>query len=313
MKQILFTLLLFCTVGLLSCRKSGLDIDIKQYDDQQIQNYISVHGITGLKRDAGDTTGMYYKIIKQGTGSVVDYPDMATIVFTVSSFDGQFISADTIVNHVYNYVGHLSQNNLPQGVELALINFLKNKGGSMRLLVPSHLGYGINGFGTGSISGNNRIAGNQGLDYYIHMIGDKKGVDDQDTYDDLVIKNYLAANNLTSQYTKTPSGLYYRITQSATGPAIGPSSMVTIQYTGFLLNGFATSDEYNAADGTGVVIDITNDGRKGLAEALQHGVPGEKMSIIMPTRLAYGNQSFGDSSVPIFSCLRYEINIISTQ
>src|SRR5690348_12836254 len=117
MKKILFTLLLFCAVGLMACRKSGTDIDIKQFDEQEIQNYIKRNNLTGFKRDAGDTTGIYYNTLTPGTGSVVDYPDLVSLVFTMSSFDGKYNANDTIINHVYNYLGHITQNNLPEGVE----------------------------------------------------------------------------------------------------------------------------------------------------------------------------------------------------
>jgi len=314
MKKILFTLLLFCAVGLMACRKSGTDIDIKQFDEQEIQNYIKTHNLTGFARDAGDTTGIYYKTLSQGTGSVVDYPDLVSIAFTVSSFDGKYILTDTIANHIYNYLGHITQNQLPEGVELIIRNFIKNKGGRIHALLPSHLAYGIYGYGTGSSEGSNRLAGNQCLDMYIHLIGDNKGVDDLDTYDDQSIKAYMAANNL-SGYTQTPSGLYYKITQTTTGAAVTPTSNVTIQFTGYLLNGLMTYDEYNATDGSGQTINIADsDSRKGIAEGLLHTVAGEKLSLIMPSRLAFGiSGDVTNLGVPPFACMRYEINVISVQ
>jgi FKBP-type peptidyl-prolyl cis-trans isomerase FkpA len=330
MKQILFTLLLFCTVGLLSCRKNKNDLSIKQYDDQQIKDYIAANGLTGMKRDltTGDTTGMYYQILTQGTGKAIDYPDDISIVFTVKSFDGQFVSADTIINHVYNYLGHLAGNNLPQGLQLGLINILKNKGGRMRLLVPSHLGYGVNGFGSGSSSSGNRVAGNQSLDYYVNLINtDVVGKDPvtgknftgQDVYDDQSVKNYMTANNL-SGYTKTKSGLWYKVTQAGSGAAITPTSIVTIQYTSYLFNGLQGYDQFNATDGSGATIDLSEDNRLGLVEGVQLVTPGAKLSLIMPSRLGFGSASYGDNTsipgsaaIPVYSCVRYEMNIISTQ
>lgn len=320
MKRILFTLLFFCVAaGLFSCRKSD-DINIKQFDDQEMKNYMSGNGITGMTRDlsGGDTTGIYYKILSTGTGSTVDYPDKVSLVFTVRSFDGQFISADTIVNHVYNYLGHLTSNNLPPGVQLALINILKKKGTRARVLVPSHLGYGVSGFGTGSSDANNRVKGNQGLDYYLNLINtDKvtdptsgKQVSGQDVYDDMVCKNYIAANNLTG-YTKTTSGLYYKVLQPGSGASIISTSTVTIQYTGYLLNGYITSDQFNNDSGVGISVELSSDGRSGLVEGLQLVTPGAKLSLIMPSRMVYGTNTYGDSSVPVNSCMKYEINVLS--
>lgn len=321
MKRILFTLLFFCVAaGLFSCRK-GNDLTIKQFDDQEMQSYMTGNGITGMTRDlsGGDTTGIYYKILSKGTGTTVDFSDRVALVFTVRSFDGQFVSADTIVNHVYNYVGHLAANNLPYGVQLALINILKNKGTRARVLIPSHLGYGVSGFGTGSTDANNRIKGNQGLDYYINMINldnvtdpvSGKQVSGQDVYDDMVCKNFIAANNFTG-YTKTTSGLYYKVTQQGAGAAIGPTSIVDIQYTGYLFNGYMTSEQYNNESGIGIAVDLASDVRKGLVEGLQYVTPGAKLSLIIPSRLAYG-VSVTDTSIPVNSCMRYEINVISIE
>ncbi|GAB3916149.1 FKBP-type peptidyl-prolyl cis-trans isomerase [Mucilaginibacter boryungensis] len=322
MRKILFTLSLFCvTVAMYSCRKVT-DVNIKQYDEQQIQTYISANGITGMNRDlsSGDTTGMYYKILTPGTGAVVKDSSLVSLVFTLRSFDGQFIAEDTIVNHVYNYLGHIGANNLPQGVRLGILNILKNKGGRMRLLVPSRLGYGTSGFGTGSSDGNNRIKGNQGLDYYINLVNNTQKYDPrfgtfvgrQDAYDDISVKNYITANNLTG-YTKTASGLWYKETQAGSGAAITPTSIVTIQYTGTLFNGLLTSEQYNNSDGTGVNIDLANDTRFGLVEGIQLVKPGAKLSLIMPSRLAFGGQSYTDNTIPIFSCMRYDINVLSVQ
>ncbi|QKJ31126.1 FKBP-type peptidyl-prolyl cis-trans isomerase [Mucilaginibacter mali] len=320
MKRILFTLLFFCVAaGLFSCRKST-DLNIKQFDDQEMQNYISGNGLTGMQRDlsAGDTTGIYYKILSAGTGSAVDFPDKVAIVFTVRSFDGQFIAADTIVNHVYNYVGHLTSNNLPQGVQLALINILKKKGTRARVLIPSHLGYGSSGFGTGSSDANNRVKGNQGLDYYINLINtDKvtdpvsgKQVSGQDVYDDAVCKNYIAANNLTG-YTKTTSGLYYKILQAGSGASITNTSTVSVQYTGYLLNGFMTGDQYNNDTGVGISTELSSEVKAGFVEGLQLVTPGAKLSLIMPSRMAYGTISAANGTIPVNSCMRYEMNVLS--
>jgi FKBP-type peptidyl-prolyl cis-trans isomerase FkpA len=321
MRRILFTLLLFCVAGLFGCRKD-VDVDIKTYDAQQIQTYISANGITGMQKDlsGGDTTGIYYKILTPGTGDPVTYSDRVSLVFTVRSFDGQFISADTITNHVYNYLGHLSANNLPPGFTLAVLNILKNRGSRARVLVPSRLAYGSAGFGTGSSSGNNRIKGNQGLDYYINLVDNKQVYDkqkftyvgDQSAYDDLAVKNYIAANNLTG-YIPTASGLYYKVLQAGSGAAITSSSIVQIQYTSTLFNGLYTTDAYNTTDGTGVSIDLSAETRKGFVQGLLLSQPGAKMSFIMPSRLLFGDLVYGDATIPIFSCMRYDMNVLTVQ
>jgi FKBP-type peptidyl-prolyl cis-trans isomerase FkpA len=304
MKQTIFTLLLLSIIGLMSCRKASVSPDIKQYDSNQIQSYITANGLTDMTRDTsgGDTTGMYYKIILKGSGPALNYPDKVSLVFTLRSFDGKYISADTIVNHFDDYLGHIYSGRLPAGLQLALHNILKYRGGSMRLLIPSHLAYGTSGYGSGSTqNANTRIAGNQCLDYYVHVIGD------QAAYDDLVIKNYMQANSLTG-YTKTASGLYYLVRTPGTGTAgsITDNSTVTSTFTKLILNGTIVA---NGNTTGGVPIALT-DYPLGVQEGLKSfATAGTLVNFIMPSRLADGEVA--SASIPANSCIRFDVQVVS--
>ncbi len=321
MKQKIFTLLLISAIGLVSCRKDKVEQNIKQYDDSQIQNYISVHGITGMLKDptGGDTTGMYYKLILPGNTTLtpLDYPDKVSYVFTLSSLDGKYISADTIQNHEEDYLGHLVNDGLPAGLQLAIKNLLKYPGASMRLLIPSHLAYGVNGYGSGSSTiANSKIAGNQSLDYYVHTIDITTPAGYQ-VYDTQVISNYFKNNNINiSDYTKTESiaypgnFYYYKVLTKGTGVTpITDNSTVTVTYTGSLLNGTVFDGAYNGSNTTELTIaDLTS----GVKEALEKAaVTGTKISIIVPSALAYGSTTSG--SIPINSCLRFTFQIVDVQ
>lgn len=309
MKRTLFTLLLLSTFGLMamglfSCRKDKNEPTLKEYDDQQIQSYISAQGLSSvMKRDAGDTTGIYYQILHQGTGDPLDYPDLISYVFTVKSLDGSYVLTDTITNHGYSYVGHM----IPTGVMLAVKNMLKTDGTAARLLIPSHLAYGGSGTGTGST----RLKGNQSLDYYINIIRSR----DQAAYDDMVIQNFLKANNLTGYIHITDKadpyyGLYYKVTQAGTGTQYpSTSSTVGVQYTGKLLNQ-TIFDQYNPAvgDTTYTSFDVS-DLVKGVQGGLQHVTKGGKISIIMPSALGYGTSA--QTSIPANSCLIFDFNLMS--
>jgi FKBP-type peptidyl-prolyl cis-trans isomerase len=318
MKQKIFTLLIISAIGLLSCRKSKVEPDIKQYDQAQIMNYISVHGITGMKRDKtnGDTTGIYYQIINPGDSvdkgkpiPPMDYPDKIAFVFSLRSFDGKYAQVDTIVNHYDGYLGHVTLSKLPIGLQLALRNNLRYRGASARILIPSHLAYGISGYGSGSITNtNNRIAGNQCLDYYVHVIGNTS-TNNQATYDDLVIRNYMAANTLTG-YTKTASGLYYKILTPGTGTVpITATSANTGYYTGLLLNG-NTFDSQTTNAYSFSITSSTGDLVPGVAEGLEnYATVGTKLSLIMPSALGYGEVA--NNSIPPNSCLMFSWQILT--
>ena len=306
MKQKIFTFLLIAITGLTACKKNDNQPNIREYDEQQIQQYIGKNNLTGfLKDNTADgtgVTGMYYKIISQATGDTLKYADKVSVVYTVKSFDGKYTSADTINNHVYDYLGYLTKDNLPKGLQLAIHNLLQYKGSNMRLLIPSRLAYGVNGYGTGSITNvNTRIAGNQSLDYYVHVIGD------QDVYDDKVINNYLTANNLTG-YTKDPLGYYYKIVTDGSGSSISEFSTVTTTYTGYLLNGTS----FDVSSKTTATTLTPNSLIEGIKQALiQHAKAGTSISVFVPSALGYGTAI--QSTIPANSVLKFDFQITTVQ
>jgi FKBP-type peptidyl-prolyl cis-trans isomerase len=315
MKPTLFTLLLLSAIGFVSCRKSGSQPDIKQFDQQQIQQYIAANNITGMQSvPSSDTTGIWYKIIDRGdTTRSVDYPDEIALIYTLRSFDGKYIAADTVLNHFDGFLGHLA----PNGFMLAIHNLLKYKGSKIRVLVPSHLAYGVTGFGQGSSTiTTGRIAGNQCLDYTAYMVSDQKAgddpaikINDQKVYDDLVIKNYMSANSL-SGYLQTADGLYYKILkQGNPDSVINNSSSVTLNYTGKLMNGTIVDDH---STNTGTFSDLAGGTwAVGFIEGLKliHG--GGNISLLVPSRLGYGTSASG--AVPANACLRFDFsNVVVT-
>ena len=309
MKQRIFTVLLLSAISMVACRKNTVDLTLKQYDQVQINNYISARGLTNYLKDTvgGDTTGMYYKIVSKGSGPALAYSDKVSFVFSLSTLDGQYSSPDTIANHFDDYAGHVVQSSLPLGLQLAIINDLKYRGASAHILIPSHLAYGTSGYGTGSSQvANSKVPGNASLDYYVHIIGNT-ATDNQATYDDQVIRSYMTANNLTG-YTKTKSGLYYSILTPATSASpITMNSTVTCTYTGQELDGVIFDSSFNGAN-------IATIGVAGLVAGVQEGFTnyagaGTKISLLIPSGLAYGETP--QRSIPINSCLRFTFQIIT--
>lgn len=321
MKQILYTLMVFCAFGLLSCRKSADNFTIQQYDADQIQQYIKNNNLTGMIHDASDTSGIYYQIITPGTGDTIAYSNLVSYVYTGKTFDGGYTSTDTILNHVYTYAAYVA----PNGLQLAIKNIANHFGAKIRVLIPSRLQYGINGTTLSSYNTDGTIAystvtGNQCFDYTVSVINTKTTVNGvviskQPDYDDLSITKYLAANGLAGQYTKTASGLWYRIIQPGTGTdPISISTTVGVQYTGYLFDGIIF-DQANTTDGTAATSFTLYDVIPAWQEGFTKVTAGAKLSLICPSRLAYGNptNTQGSFPLPAFSCLRFEINVISVQ
>jgi len=318
MKLTIFSVLVISVISLASCRKDKIQQTIKQYDQTQITNYIAANGLTGFIRDTtgGDTTGIYYKIINPGTqtdksGNPVpqlQYSDRISYLYTVRTLDGSYIQSDTINNHFYDFVGHIKNDNQPLGLQTAIHNLLKYPDASMRVLIPSHLAYGIDGTGSGSSTvANNRIAGNECLDYYIHAVNNFK------VYDDLVIQNYMKANNLTgyipAQSTTLPGNVYYYkiLTSASTNDPITDFNTITATYTGQIFNGYIFDGAYN---GTNTLTASVANFVPGVKDALEkYAVAGTEISILIPSTLGYGLPA--QTSIPAFSCLRFTWNIVS--
>jgi FKBP-type peptidyl-prolyl cis-trans isomerase FkpA len=310
MKQKIFTLLLISAIGLVSCRKDKFEQNINQYDDSQIQNYISANGITGMQKDASplDSPGIYYKIIMPGdvASTPLDYPDEVSFVFTVRSLDGKYTAIDTIQNHHEDFLGHLTNDALPYGLQIALRNIVKYKGASARLMIPSHLAYGVSGYGTGSSqNANTKIAGNQSLDYYVHII------ENYSTYDEQVIhNNFDVSTYIRKESTLLPGNFYYyKILTPGTGASpITSASSFTATYTGSLLNGTVFDGGFNGDNVSGSL--IVTSLVQGVQEALENNVVvGTKISMIIPSTLGYGNTTSG--SIPVNSVLRFTFVIVS--
>lgn len=317
MRQKIFTLLLISAIALVSCRKSNVDVDIKTYDEAQIQNYIKVFGLTDMKRDltGGDTTGIYYQLLSPGKVvppatelQPLDFPDVVSFVFTVRSMDGKFISSDTIQNHIEQYLGHLTSSALPYGLELAIKNLLKYKGASARLLIPSHLAYGVHGYRTAGSATvvNANIAGNQCLDYYVHIIDNYK------TYDEQVIKNRvpdISTYIKTESTTKPGYFYYYKILEPGTGATpITLKSTITATYTGQLVNG-SIFDGANNGPNVSPPQPVANL-VVGAQEAFLHNVVvGTKIAMVIPSDLGYSNTTVG--TIPTNSVLKFTFIIVS--
>ena len=136
----------------------------------------------------------------------------------------------------------------------------------------------------------------------------QKGIDAK------VIENYVAKNGLAGKTQKTESGVYYVITQPSSGPTPNRGDVVTVHYTGKLLNGkvFDSSRTNPQAGGkpaqfqigVGMVI-------PGWEEGVSKLHKGEKATLIIPSTLAYGPR--GNQSIPANSVLLFDIELMDIQ
>lgn len=116
--------------------------------------------------------------------------------------------------------------------------------------------------------------------------------------DDAAIQAYIKANNITA--TKDPSGLYYSVITPGTGAYPTTNSMISVNYTGKLLNG-------NVFD-SGV---ISSQPLAGLVKGWQIGIPhintGGRILLLIPSALGYGNAAAG--TIPANSVLIFTVDL----
>ncbi|HEY9001996.1 MAG TPA: FKBP-type peptidyl-prolyl cis-trans isomerase [Mucilaginibacter sp.] len=116
--------------------------------------------------------------------------------------------------------------------------------------------------------------------------------------DDAAIQSYIAANNITA--TKDASGVYYQVITPGTGAYPTASSLVTVNYTGKLLNG-------TVFDSGSIQSTALNTLIQGWQKGLPHINTGGRILLLIPSALGYGNSAQG--SIPANSVLVFTIDL----
>lgn len=266
---------------------------IEEVDALQVQDYLKKNNLTSQFTQYNDT-GIYYKIVEQGTGDVVDNTDKVYATFTAKSLDGSFSLQNDSLNRFTSYLGYFSKAyGYPAAFASTIKDVLKKKGGTIRLIIPSHLAYGRGG------NSSLKIPGNSSLDCTIKLYD----VDNQTDFEDIFVKKYFAGSKINiNDFTRTSSGLYYKILkESANDTLVTASSNITVAYTGKLTDGtvFDESTSYTSF-------------LSYLVPGWQEGVPfirkGGKIRLIIPPSLGYGSAATG--KIPPYSTLDFVIELL---
>jgi hypothetical protein len=104
-----------------------------------------------------------------------------------------------------------------------------------------------------------------------------------------------------------PDGLQYKILHAGDGPLPNPTSTVTINYRGALLDGTVFVDSAQA--GHPVQYPVGGGANKGWSEALQRMPVGSKWQLYEPSDLAYGDQ--GSRGVPPGSTVICDLDLLA--
>lgn len=119
------------------------------------------------------------------------------------------------------------------------------------------------------------------------------------------LQKYFEDNNITA--TPTATGLYYVKTQDGNGEKPADGTMVSVHYTGTLLDGTKFDSSLDRGEpiqfvlGVGQVIPGWDEGIKMMSK-------GEKGVLYIPYYLAYGDRDSGP--IPAFSTLIFEVELV---
>lgn len=120
-------------------------------------------------------------------------------------------------------------------------------------------------------------------------------------------QKYLAENKTKTGVKTTASGLQYETITEGTGAKPTAMSQVTVHYKGTLLNGYEFDSSYKRGEpatfGLNQVI-------PGWTEGLQLMAEGAKFKFTLPNTLAYGSRGTPDGSIPPYSTLIFEVELI---
>jgi FKBP-type peptidyl-prolyl cis-trans isomerase FkpA len=271
-----------------SCTKEYDSIETT--DDAKIQQYIRANNLEVVK----DSTGFYYQVVTPGTGENFKNTDSVLYHATLKSLlNGTTYYTDPANGNFGTLVGYANNFN---GTNIAAIRtsiLALKPGGTVRILLPSYLAFGKNGFSTINIPSNEVI------DLTISTVPEKT----QTELDDRLIREFIAAKGIAGM-TKGPGGTYYVI--NAPGDITKPinrGSTVTAAYTGRLLDG-TVFDSGSVADSTSLSLNA-------VIPAWRKTIPlvnkGGKLRILVPSAEGYG--AGGSSPIPGNAVLDFDIEV----
>jgi FKBP-type peptidyl-prolyl cis-trans isomerase len=118
---------------------------------------------------------------------------------------------------------------------------------------------------------------------------------------------FLAANKVKPGIKTTASGLQYEVITQGTGAKPAATDQVTVNYKGTLLDGIEFDSSYKRGEPTTFGL---NQVIPGWTEGLQLMQEGSKYRFFVPYNLAYGSRATPDGSIPPFSTLIFEVELI---
>lgn len=118
-------------------------------------------------------------------------------------------------------------------------------------------------------------------------------------------EQFLNENRQKPGIVTTPSGLQYQILKVGAGASPTPTSIVTVNYQGSLINGVSFDSGKEISFPLNQVI-------PGWTEGLQLMRPGAQYRFFIPSNLAYGEQGAG-GTIPGNAALIFDVELLKIE
>ncbi|MBK7211898.1 MAG: FKBP-type peptidyl-prolyl cis-trans isomerase [Bacteroidales bacterium] len=288
---------------------------LKGEESGKMQAYLTSKGITATP----SASGVYYVEEKAGSGRAVQTGDMIKMDFTVATVDGNqiFSTLDRKQPITFEYGKPFDTKGFDEGISKM------KKGGKAKFIVPSVMGFGDRG--RKDMGGNEIIPPYSTIVYEVEIldiqtkaqhdkeVADKAAKDKADAKtaevkEPSVIQKYIKDKGITVK--PTASGLYYVEKVKGKGAKAIVGKKVSVHYTGHLVDGTVfdsslerkPSQPYEFTLGKGEVIPGWDEGIALMNE-------GGKATLVVPSKLGYGENGNGNIIKPFFP-LVFEVELV---
>jgi FKBP-type peptidyl-prolyl cis-trans isomerase len=298
-KMRLVYLFLLASIGMFSsCAFNEINQQNEQ-SDAEIQKYIKDRGLTMQKT----ADGMYYsKDTKASTGKAAAVSDLVKFHYKVSLLDGSLVDS---TNRSLNQFKTEVWGSKASIFTLPLSNLKEGESGVF--ILPSTLAFGGSSFANVPAYATIRV------DITVTSIRTEA-----EQIDDMKV-----AYDMKDAVLTTSGMLFKKLVEKPTAAQVLIGQNVVVSYVGKFGYNIMQQDAagkwiYSSTFGSGTIGSASNayyagSGNliSGFEEAVMKLRIGERASIILPYKLAYGTT--GNSAIPGYSPLYFEIEIISAQ
>jgi len=280
-------------ISLTSCSvENPVEQQVSQ-NDTDIQNYLKQRNLTYQKT----SDGMYYSITSTATPATPAVADLVTLHYKLTLLDGTFVdSTSKAANQSKSLIFGVSQSMFTLPVSLM------KAGDKGTFLLPSSLAFGGNTFGS--------VPAYSVIKAEVEVVSIKNQA--------AQITSMKSVYGFSNPETTTSGLVFQKTLENPTGAAVTNGQSVKVNYTGRLGYGYIQTDAtgkviYDSKFGSGALTFTAGAGQliAGFEETVLKMKVGEKAKAILPYTIAYGTA--GNSSIPGYSPLYFEIEVVSAQ